>query len=161
MIQFKSLLSELFDTSNTFDWRLVDEDVYDDGRVIYTTYQFSTDQTDYEVKIKPYLDMDYEGLIPPHRVDFRSGLTKMTGEHEALKVISTVVDICEDFVSNHNKIKQLAIFAQKDTNNVGPTSQLDSKRGRIYQYILKKKLPTSKIKERSLAGEEFYLINLK
>lgn len=128
--------------------------------------------SEYRVKIKPfnyfegydYINPEENEEPPPTRFDFgHKGTTNKTHEDRAIKVINTVVEIIEDFLSRYDDIEQVAIFAQKGMFEDDPGSTLDSKRGRIYRYILEKspKVKNVERKYNDLEDDEYLLADVK
>jgi len=128
--------------------------------------------SEYEVKIKPFRHFEGYDFInpkeneepPPTRFDFgHKGFTDKTHEDRALKVINTVKEIIEEFVGRHDGIKQIAIFAQKGIFEKGDDSTLDSKRGRIYKYILEKSSKAENVEKRhnDIDNRDYLLADIK
>lgn len=166
-MNLKDLLIEIFGKSDVYDFELVGENIPEKGFITakykFETPKVDTlpdefenpeevnpeirfdSGTEYEVKMKPFRQFrgytpwkDDWGEVPPIRVDFGpTGLSSSdTNEHRSIKVINTVLACIEDFINKHESVERLAIFAQvgffEDVE-----SGLESKRGKIYRYIVK------------------------
>lgn len=128
--------------------------------------------TEYEISIKPFHNFkeykpwnDDYGKKPPIRVDFGPNSitpTEKTDEHRTIKVINTVVSCIKHFVENNkDKINRLAIFAQVNFDE-DVDSKLESKRGKIYEYIVRNSRFVESYEYRnSIGGEDYILVNLK
>ena len=113
-----SQLNEVGEVQNPYPWKYNFTD--DDGNIFYS---FETPQNKYSVGVTDNGDNSYEMLF-----NTEGEMGYDTGEGVALKVLSTVFDIANDFVKEY----------QPDDFIIRPTEE---KRARIYKAYAQKNLP--------------------
>ena len=112
-------LNEVGEVQNPYPWKY--NFIDDDGNIFYS---FETPQNKYSVGVTDNGDNSYEMLF-----NTEGEMGYDTGEGVALKVLSTVFDIANDFVKEH----------QPDDFIIRPT---EGKRARIYKIYAQKNLPS-------------------
>jgi hypothetical protein len=119
VIKLVNILREVGEVQNPYPWKY--NFIDDDGNIFYS---FETPQNKYSVGITDNGDNSYEMLF-----NTEGEMGYNTGEGVALRVLSTVFDIANDFVKEH----------QPDDFIIRPT---EGKRARIYKIYAQKNLPS-------------------
>lgn len=92
------------------------------------------------------------GFSAPEYTERTGNANPMTDEHDALRIVSTVIHIAKALTRERTQGSTSALlsdvisgFAFVGANKDGRTSDLDSARSRIYRYIIKSQFPQVKL----------------
>jgi hypothetical protein len=147
------ILKEIFDkNSSYYDFRLAYDQVAP-GRTLQFEYEFETDDgLDYFLTITLPMTVETQDGIPVDvhtktwQVEFDTefGGYEMTMSYD-IKVLNTVIQIVKDFVSNirprlpdpFNQVIDFEASAQEEAG-YGEKGMRDTRRARIYKYMMKK-----------------------
>ena len=131
MAKFKnSILSEIGDRMGGYDWSV--QSTHSHGVV----YEFETGENEYEVLVERVME-EFLG------VDFTTSggkMTSKTGEKQALKVASTVIDISRHAWENRNQFFGNAEHLKGFS--LAPTS---AGRTKLFRRFIEKQFPSAKI----------------
>ena len=140
MAKFKQLiLTELGETTDTYDWRLAFEDELE------KVYEFYSDENKYEVFVEPFTEDFFAVDFGLEDKTFGDKFTVVTDEGNQFKIVSTVIEIVEhawktrDSLMDGDTVKGFSISAARKSDD-GSNVRIE-----LYKRFVKSRFPNAKI----------------